>query len=139
MKLYTQCPPVEAGIGVKGKYTLIEPAARLAAEAEKRHGSKAKVEVLPGDLVSLDSKLGRQTWDVGFTFTALEHMPPEEAAKTAEIMKRRCKRIIMIEMVEATKKAGWCGYVFKHDHRKLFGEPSFQRMLDENKALLIWG
>lgn len=134
-----------AGIGAES-VTIIEPVAPLAAEAEKRWEALDNVEVIAGDLLDLDPKFDegkkkrqpKRAWDVGFTFTVLEHVPPADIAAVAEILKRRCRRLILIEMVTATAKAGFCDYVFQHNYAALFGPPKFSRMIDENKAVMIF-
>lgn len=125
------------GINVR-RYTGIEPCEELAAEAERRYEASSTVEIMLGELADLDEKLGNRSWDVGFTFTVLEHIPPEDIEKVSGILKARTKRLVLIEMVKTGKGAGFCEYVFEHDYQKLFGPYTFSQMLDPNKALMVW-
>lgn len=125
------------GIGV-GRYTGVEPVQELMVEAERRHEAANNIEIILGDLVDLDPALGKRHWDLGFTFTVLEHIPPGDVAKAAQVLKERTKRLCLIEMVKASKGAGFCEYVFEHNYEELFGPWSFSQMLDANKAIMLW-
>jgi len=125
------------GVNVR-RYTGIEPCPQLAAEAEKRYEASGTIEIILGELTDVEEKLGKRKWDVGFTFTVLEHIPPSDVQAVADILKARTKRLVLIEMVQGGKGANFCEYVFKHDYKKLFGKPKFQQMLDANKALMIF-
>jgi len=125
------------GIGVK-RYTGIEPTPELAAEAERRFEGRSGIEIILGELIDQDTELGRRSWDLGFTFTVLEHIPPADIAPVVEIIKRRTKRVLLVEMVKAGKGADFCEYVFKHDYQELFGPWKFSVMLDANKALMYF-
>jgi SAM-dependent methyltransferase len=128
------------GVGAK-KLTGIEPVEALAAESDRRYEASPDIEVICGQLPDLDNRptreggLGRRSWDLGFTFTVLGHVPPKDIEEVAGILKKRCRRLILIEPV-----TGDCfgRYTFKHDHAKLFGPPDFQRMVDKWKAIMVW-
>jgi hypothetical protein len=128
------------GVGAK-RITGIEPVTLLSSEADKRYEAAPNIEVISGELPSLDNAstkaggLGRRSWDLGFTFTVLGHIPPADIKEVADILKKRCKRLMLIEAVQ-----GDCfgQYTFKHDHKKLFGTPVFSRMVDQWKALMIF-
>jgi len=128
------------GVGAK-KITGIEPVEALALEADRRFGADPSIEIIMGELSDLDNRstkdggLGRRSWDLGFTFTVLGHVPPSEIKETADILKKRTKRLMLIEPVQGDC---FCDFTFRHDYQKLFGRPKFQRMVDRWKAVMIF-
>ena len=126
------------GLGIP-KYTGVEPARALNEEALRRVPEIEGVEILLGDLLGFADKLSHfRRWDLGFTFTVLEHIPPEDIAAVAEIIKKKCRSLVAIEMTRATAAAGFCEYVFQHDYAALFGPWKFAEDVDENKTLMSW-